>query len=237
MVSGDRGRGPPLATGHTSDFAPAFARSQQPIRRRAMNKVPVLGCALAAALALAVGCYNSTKPDAKHDAALKGYEKALADLDKEVEELKATAEKATGEEKSAKEAFWKAAAEKRDAAKKKLEELKKVAAEKWDAAEKETKEAFENFKKALPSRDAAVRAYESALSDLDKKADALKAKIEKATGEEKAKLEAAWKATADKRAAAQKKLDELKKAAAEKWDAVEKEAKEAFEALKKAIGD
>lgn len=202
-----------------------------------MNKVLVLGCALAGALALTVGCNNTTKPNTKHDEALKAYDKSLADLDKQIDDLKAQVAKATGDEKTRLEKMYAASAPYREAAAKKLAELKKAAADKWDALDSETKASFEALKKTLMSRDAAVLAYESALADLDKKADALKAKIEKASGEEKAKLEAAWKETADKRAAAAARLEELKKAAAEKWDAMEQEAKKAFEALKKTLGD
>lgn len=107
-----------------------------------MLRTCVLGCALMGALCLTVGCGKEAKPTNK-DEALKTYKVQLTAFDKQVDELKAKAEKAAGEEKAKLEAKWKESAAKRDAAKKKLEELEKVAADKWDAVEKEAKAAFE----------------------------------------------------------------------------------------------
>jgi hypothetical protein len=116
-----------------------------------MLRTCVFGCALAAAVGLVIGCNNAkdTRPAAGKDESLKSYETQLSGFDKQVDELKAKAEKATGEEKTKLEAKWKEAVAKRDAAKKKLEELKKAAADKWDAVEKEAKTAFEEATKAV----------------------------------------------------------------------------------------
>jgi hypothetical protein len=111
----------------------------------------VIFCALAGAVGLTIGCSNTkdTKSTASHDDALKNYKTQLGGFDKQVEDLKAKVEKATGEEKAKLEPKLKDATAKRDAAKKKLEELEKVASEKWDAVNKEVEAAFEDVKKAV----------------------------------------------------------------------------------------
>ena len=124
-----------------------------------MLRTCVLCCALVGAIGLTIGCNNTkdtntkdakdTKPDAKKDESLKSYKTQLGTFDKQVDELKAKADKATGEEKTKLEAKLKDATAKRDAAKKKLEELEKVATDKWEAAEKDVKSAFEDATKAL----------------------------------------------------------------------------------------
>lgn len=116
-----------------------------------MLRTCVLCCALLGAVGLTIGCNGAkdTKTDAKKDESLKGYKTQLGSFDKQVDELKAKAEKATGEEKTKLEAKLKDAAAKRDAAKKKLEELEKAAADKWDAINKEAEAAFEEVKKAV----------------------------------------------------------------------------------------
>ncbi len=109
-------------------------------------------CCAMAVVGLAVGCNMSkdTKPTpTKKDEAVTAYKARLSELDRQVDDLKAKAEKATGEEKTKLEAKWKESAGKRDAAKKKLEELEKVAADKWDAANKEAETAFDEVKKAV----------------------------------------------------------------------------------------
>ena len=109
----------------------------------------VICCALAGAVGLTIGCSNNPKDTkATKEDSLKGYKTQLAALDKQVDDLKAKADKATGEEKTKLEAKHKDATAKRDAAKKKLEELEKVAPEKWEAAEKDTKVAFDDAAKA-----------------------------------------------------------------------------------------
>src|SRR5947207_2071462 len=116
-----------------------------------MLRTCVICCALAGAVGLTVGCSNNpkdTKTTAKEES-LKGYKTQLATLDKQVDDLKAKADKATGAEKVALEAKLKDATAKRDAAKKKLEELEKAAPEKWEATEKETKAAFDDAAKAV----------------------------------------------------------------------------------------
>src|SRR5688572_15106319 len=118
-----------------------------------MVRTCVLGCALAGVLGMAVGCDKSkntpTTPVVKKDEAVAAYKAKLVDLDKQVADLKAKAEKATGEENAKLAAKHKEAADKVAAAKKKLEELEKAATDKWDAANKETEAAFEEAKKAV----------------------------------------------------------------------------------------
>lgn len=87
----------------------------------------------------------------------------------------------------------------------------------------------------IKTQDDAVKAGEARLKELDASAEQLKAKLDKATGDEKVKLEAKWKESADKRAAAAKKLQELKAAAKDKWETVNKEAHQAFDDMKKAV--
>jgi hypothetical protein len=115
-----------------------------------MFRTCVISCALVAAVGLTIGCTGTkdTKPAGK-DEALKTYKTQLSGFDKQVDDLKAKADKATGDEKGKLEAKWKDAAAKREVAKKKLEELEKAAADKWDAAEKEAKTAFEDVTKAV----------------------------------------------------------------------------------------
>ncbi len=85
------------------------------------------------------------------------------------------------------------------------------------------------------TKEEAAKSMQAALDDLDKKTADLKARAEKATGDEKATLEAKWKASADKRAAAAKKLDDLKAAAADKWQDARREAEHAVEELKTTV--
>ena len=116
-----------------------------------MLRTCVICCALAGVVGLTVGCTGSkdTKPTTGKDASLSTYRSQLGEFDKRVDELKAKAEKATGEEKTKLEAKWKDSAAKRDAAKKKLEDLEKAAADKWDALNKEAATAFDDVKKAV----------------------------------------------------------------------------------------
>ena len=117
-----------------------------------MFRTCVLGCALFGLAGLSIGCNNAkdTRPaPATHEEALKSYKTQLGGFDVRVDELKAKADKATGDEKPKLEAKLKDATAKRDAAKKKLEELEKAAADKWDAINKEAASAFDEAKKAV----------------------------------------------------------------------------------------
>jgi hypothetical protein len=117
-----------------------------------MLRTCVICCALFGVFGLTIGCSSNlkdTKAAATKDEALKSYSTQLEAINKQVDELKAKVEKATGDEKAKLEAKLKDASAKRDAAMKKLEELKQVAAEKWDALNKEAEAAFEGAKKAL----------------------------------------------------------------------------------------
>jgi hypothetical protein len=117
-----------------------------------MFRTCVICCALAGAVGLTIGCSNSPK-DTKHTGgnaeSLKSYATQLDAINKQVTELEAKVAKAAGEEKTRLEAKLKDATAKRDAAKKKLDELKAAAADKWDALNKETESAFEDLKKAI----------------------------------------------------------------------------------------
>jgi hypothetical protein len=117
-----------------------------------MLRTCVLCCALAGVVGLVVGCNPSAenKPaTAKKDEAIKAHKASLGDADKKIDDLKARAEKATGEEKTKLEAKWKDASAKRDAARKKLDELEKAAVEKWEAVNKEAEAALTELKKAV----------------------------------------------------------------------------------------
>lgn len=115
-----------------------------------MLRTCVICCALAGVVGLTVGCNNSkdTKTTAKDDS-LKSYKTQVSAFDKQVDDLKAKAEKATGDAKVKLDAKYAESAAKRDAAKKKLEELEKAAADKWDAVEKELKTAIDDASKAV----------------------------------------------------------------------------------------
>ena len=114
-----------------------------------MFRTCVICCALMGAVGLTIGCNGTKDTKASKDDSLKSYKTQLNGFDKQVDELKAKADKATGDEKAKLEAKWKEATAKREVAKKKLEELEKAAADKWDAVEKETKTAFEDATKAV----------------------------------------------------------------------------------------
>src|SRR4051794_4341818 len=104
-----------------------------------MLRTCVICCALAGVVGLTVGCNNTkdTKPaPAKKDEAVTAYKTQLGVLDKQVDDLKAKAEKAAGDDKVKLDAKLKDAAAKRDVAKKKLDELEKAAADKWEGVNK-----------------------------------------------------------------------------------------------------
>lgn len=120
-----------------------------------MLRTCVICCALAGVVGLTVGCKDTkdtkdTKPaPTKKDEAVTAYKSQLGVLEKQVDDLKAKADKAVGEDKVKLDAKLKDAGAKRDAAKKKLEELEKAAADKWEAVGKEADAAFDDFKKAV----------------------------------------------------------------------------------------
>ncbi len=84
-------------------------------------------------------------------------------------------------------------------------------------------------------RDRAVTAYKVQLDGLDRKIADLKAKAEKAAGDEKPKLDAKVKEATAKREAFAKKCDELKAVAVEKIDAAKKDAEAALADFKKSV--
>ena len=108
-----------------------------------MLRTSILGCALMATMALTVGCKGPNDTDKKRSEIVTTYKADLSKLEKQVEELKATLEKAAGEDKNKLEAKFKVASAKYEAAKKKLEELEKAAADKWEAASKDAKTALD----------------------------------------------------------------------------------------------
>lgn len=117
-----------------------------------MLRTCVLCCAMAGVVGLTIGCKGpeSTKPTpANKDEAVTAYKARLGELDQQIAELKAKAEKATGDDKGKLEAKLKDATAKREAALKKLEELEKAADDKWQAINKEADAAFEDVKKAV----------------------------------------------------------------------------------------
>ena len=122
-----------------------------------MLRICVLGCAMAVSLALVVGCTSSSdtgngKPvitQAQKDEAVRAINDKLAAIDKKLEELKTRAEKATGEEKAKLEAKWQESAGKREALKKKYDELKSAAADKWEVIKNEAEHAYNELKKAI----------------------------------------------------------------------------------------
>jgi hypothetical protein len=111
----------------------------------------VICCALGCAVGPTVGCTNSqdTKRVAAKSEALKTYNTQFDALKLQVDDLKARADKATGEDKVKLDAKLRDATAKRDAAKKKLDELGQAAADKVDALTKEVEAAFEDAKKAV----------------------------------------------------------------------------------------
>jgi hypothetical protein len=111
-----------------------------------MLRTSVLCCAMAGVLGLAVGCNGLTK---SHEEAVTTMQTDLEKLDKKVAELKEKADKSAGDEKGRLEAKWKDAGAKRDAAKKKLDELKTAPADKWEAVKKEADAAIGEAKKAV----------------------------------------------------------------------------------------
>jgi len=113
-----------------------------------MLRTGVLCCAVAGVLALAVGC-NLTTDTKKRDEAAAAVKSKLDEMDKKIAELKEKAEKATGEEKVKLEAKWKESAGKREAAKKKLDELAAAAADKWEAVKKDADHALDELKNAV----------------------------------------------------------------------------------------
>lgn len=120
-----------------------------------MLRTCALFCAAAGILGLAVGCNLSSdskdgkSPLTQRDEAVKSMKVKLDELDKKIDELKAKAEKASGEEKTKLEAKWKESAGKREEFAKKFEKLKSSAAAEWEAAKNETEHAFGELKKAI----------------------------------------------------------------------------------------
>lgn len=115
-----------------------------------MLRTSVLCCAVAGALAGAVGCNLSADRAIKpRDEAVAAMKIELDKLDKKVGEWKEKAEKATGEDRAKLEAKWKESAAKREAFGKKLDELKIAASDKWEAARKDADAALGEFKKAV----------------------------------------------------------------------------------------
>jgi len=105
---------------------------------------------MAGVLGLAVGCnFSAEKAVKPRDEAAAALKTTFDDLDKKVVELKEKMDKATGDEKAKLEAKWKESSSKRDAAKKKLDELKTATAENWEAVKKQADAAFGELRKAI----------------------------------------------------------------------------------------
>jgi hypothetical protein len=115
-----------------------------------MLRTCVLCCALAGGVALVVGCNNSSSGTlVKRDDAAKDAKAKFEGVDKQLTGLKEKAAAATGDEKVKLDAKVKEAGPKREAAAKKVDELKAATADKWEAVKKETDTAIEEFKKAV----------------------------------------------------------------------------------------
>ncbi len=117
-----------------------------------MLRTCVICCALGGIVSLTVGCNLSkdTKPvPTKKDEAVTAYKSQLGVLEKQVDDLKTKADKATGDDKTKLDAKLKDAIANRGAAKKKLEELEKATADKWEAVNKEANAALDDLKKAV----------------------------------------------------------------------------------------
>ena len=111
-----------------------------------MLRTGVLCCAMAGLLGLAVGCDNLTK---SQNDAVTTMQSDLEKLDKKLADLKERADKAAGDEKPKLEAKWKEAGAKREAAKKKHDELRTAPADKFDAVKKEADAAVGEYRKAV----------------------------------------------------------------------------------------
>jgi hypothetical protein len=130
-----------------------------------MLRSRILCCATAGLLAFAAGCQSSTetKPPSSstekegvtnHKARVAAHRARLGELEKKLDDQKAMVEKATGEEKSKLEAKWKESVAKRDAAKKKIDELETAGADgnlssDAVAANKAAGDALDEFKKSV----------------------------------------------------------------------------------------
>lgn len=118
-----------------------------------MLRTFVLSCAAVGLLGFAVGCKVESTPSGvsitTKDAAVKDVETKLKGLEATMTDLEAKAKVATGDAKTELEKKWNETAGKRDAAKKKLEELKNAAEDKWKDIHKEADKAYDDLKKAV----------------------------------------------------------------------------------------
>ncbi len=117
-----------------------------------MLRTCVLCCAVAGLVGLVVGCdgrQESKLPAIHQNESITVYKVRLDELDKKVADLKARAEKATGDEKTKLEAKWKESAGKREAFAKKFDAVKAAAEDKLEAAKKEAEAALDEFRKAV----------------------------------------------------------------------------------------
>jgi len=115
-----------------------------------MLRTCVLCCAMTGAVGLVVGCTpGSSSGVGKRDEAAKAAKVTLDNLDKQFAALKERADKAAGDEKPKLEAKVKEVGAKRDAAAKKVEELKAAPPDKWEPVKKDADHALEEFKKAV----------------------------------------------------------------------------------------
>jgi hypothetical protein len=97
-----------------------------------------------------VGCTGgSSSGVTKRDDAAKDAKVKFEQADKLFTALKDKATAATGDEKARLETKVKDAGVTREAASKKLDELKAAAADKWEPVKKDTDTAVEEFKKAV----------------------------------------------------------------------------------------
>jgi hypothetical protein len=105
---------------------------------------------------------------------------------------------------------------------------------------KEPKPSSQTEKEGVTQHKARVAALRARLGELDQKLDDLKARTDKATGEEKTKLEVKWKESVAKHDAAKKKIDQMETVGADgnlsaETVAASKEAAAAIDEFKNVV--
>jgi hypothetical protein len=118
------------------------------------KKVLVLVCVLPSLLALQAGCNTTTTIDtraaeADREAAVKNMNARLNEMDVKLAELKARAERASGEEKTRLEAKWRESAGKREQLARKCEQLQTATANGWVDIRNDAEHTYEELRKSL----------------------------------------------------------------------------------------
>jgi hypothetical protein len=113
-----------------------------------MLRTCVLCCAVAGFVGLTVGCTGGSSVG-KRDEAAAGLKVKLDDADKKAAGLKDKADKAPADDKGKFDGKVKDAALKREAAVKKVDELKAAPADKWEAVKKDADAAVKEYEKVV----------------------------------------------------------------------------------------